>query len=73
MRVECAWCGVVLSEVEPGLGPVSHGICASCSMTMERAFFKSRVAAQQKRHSDRRLHPRPTTLPLPGFLPSGAA
>lgn len=73
MRVECAWCGVVLSEAKSGSGPVSHGICTSCSLTMERAYFKSRLAAQQKRQSNRRLHPRAATLPLPGFSPSGIA
>ena len=73
MRVECAWCGVVLSEVQSGSGPVSHGICPSCSITMERAYFKSRIAAQQKRKTKHRLRHRAATLPLPGFSASGLA
>ncbi len=65
MRVVCAWCGVVLSEAQTGV--VSHGICASCSIAVERAFFMSRVRA--KHMHPRRLGPQSpgATLPLPGF------
>jgi hypothetical protein len=66
MRVVCAWCGEVLSDAA---GPVSHGICASCSMVVERAFHAS-LAARSRPHAARR--PRAgagSTLPLPGFLP----
>lgn len=36
-RVECAWCGVMLS---PGAEPVSHGICPDClsEATRDDAF-----------------------------------
>ncbi len=65
MRVVCAWCGVVLSGDS---GPVSHGICASCSLNVEKAFHASlarRKAANPVRR--RRRMPAPT-LPLPGFF-----
>lgn len=67
MQVVCAWCGIVLSEVKSGSGPISHGICASCSLTMERAFFKSRVLGQSNRPHSRRHRATGVTLPLPGF------
>ena len=69
MRVVCAWCGVVLSDLN---GPVSHGICDSCSLTVERAFHKSvlqkRLAARKRNRPDRA-----PTLPLPGFTLPGFA
>lgn len=71
MRVMCAWCGAVLSE-SAGAGPVSHGICASCSLTVERAFVKSRLIKRTQgrvtRHKGRSATP---TLPLPGFMSAG--
>ena len=65
MRVVCAWCGVVLSDAS---GPVSHGICPSCSLTVERAFHIA--AAKKKRPSSKRRdrEHRVPTLPLPGFF-----
>jgi hypothetical protein len=70
MRVVCAWCGVVLSEAESG--PVSHGICDSCSLTVERAFAKSKILkTAQRKASPNVRRPRPGTLPLPGFLVAG--
>jgi|GEM_PF-5330406 len=66
MRVVCAWCGDVLADAA---GPVSHGICASCAMTVERAFHASlaaRTRVMRHRRSRRGAVP---TLPLPGFLP----
>ena len=71
MRVVCAWCGAVLSETAAA-GPVSHGICASCSLTVERAFLKSKLLKRGKpavTHRQRR--PTSPTLPLPGFLHAG--
>lgn len=68
MRVVCAWCGVVISESTEAT-PVSHGICASCSMTLERSFFKSRLLKGDAQVAARR--PRRTqapSLPLPGFV-----
>jgi hypothetical protein len=35
MRVVCAWCGITVTEGEPGDTQVSHGICSECS----RRFF----------------------------------
>ena len=72
MRVVCAWCGVLLSESQAG--PVSHGICASCSLTVERAFLKTKVVKNQapRRPSRHRTGQAPT-LPLPGFLSAGRA
>lgn len=71
MRVVCAWCGVVLSDAS-GAGPVSHGICASCSLTVERAFVKSKLLKRGKANGGRRVRrPSTPTLPLPGFLSPG--
>ncbi len=71
MRVVCAWCGAVLSE-SAGAGPVSHGICESCSLTVQRAFVKSRLIKRTPgragRHKGRAATP---TLPLPGFMSAG--
>lgn len=70
MNVVCAWCGVVLSEAA---GPVSHGICASCSLTVERAFHKA-SAHEVKPARARRTHARrAATIPLPGFSLPGRA
>ena len=63
MRVVCAWCGVVLSGER---GPVSHGICASCSLTVERAYLLS-LARRQEKPKRRQRRPLPG-LPLPGFF-----
>ncbi len=70
MRVVCAWCGVVLSDAA---GPVSHGICPSCSLTMERAFHQSLMRKKRGLRA-RKTHPRRAhTLPLPGFTVPGHA
>ncbi len=69
MRVVCAWCGVVLSE-STGAGPVSHGICASCSLSVEQAFYKAKLLKREARRMPRRPHRSPApSLPLPGFAP----
>lgn len=31
MRAECAWCGAIIAEGEPGDTQVSHGICPRCA------------------------------------------
>ena len=65
MRVVCAWCGAVLTDAA---GPVSHGICDSCSLTMERAWHRrGTVRPVVRRTAVGR------TLPLPGFGPAGVA
>ena len=69
MRVVCAWCGAVLSESHSG--PVSHGICPSCSLTVERAFLKAKVAKNGKPLRAARRPSHGPTLPLPGFLSAG--
>lgn len=70
MRVVCAWCGAVLSEASGG--PVSHGICASCSLTVERAFVQAKLLKQKAARPQRRQRPAHSlTLPLPGFLSAG--
>lgn len=70
MRVVCAWCGTVLTDAA---GPVSHGICDSCSLTMERAWHKSLAHRRGTvRPVVRRTAPG-RTLPLPGFGPAGIA
>jgi hypothetical protein len=66
MQVVCAWCGGILSGTG---GPVSHGICASCSMTVERAFLKSQLAHRGPARLT--LKRRGETLPLPGFSAPG--
>ncbi len=69
MRVVCAWCAMVLSDVN---GPVSHGICDSCSATVERAFH--RTLAQRRLDARRRSRAnaeRTQSLPLPGFYLAG--
>ncbi len=71
MRVVCAWCGTTLSGVE---GPVSHGICGSCSISVERAFHRTLLHRQRlDRARKRRRAALSLTLPLPGFpLPEPA-
>jgi hypothetical protein len=65
MQVVCAWCGATLSGKD---GPVSHGICGSCSLSVERAFHRSLLARQRPVHQRRRRRAgRGLTLPLPGF------
>jgi hypothetical protein len=64
MRVVCAWCGDVLAD---GSGPVSHGICPSCSLTVERAFHKSLIKRRASAIARKRRQAGPT-LPLPGFF-----
>ena len=64
MRVVCAWCGLILSDAS---GPVSHGICASCSMAVERAFHRGLAASRTTRRK-RRARARGGTMPLPGFF-----
>lgn len=68
MRVVCAWCGAVLTD---SAGPVSHGICDSCSLTVERAWHKS--LAHRRGAGTRQPHRAAPgrTMPLPGFGPSG--
>jgi hypothetical protein len=67
MRVVCAWCDLVLADTG---GPVSHGICDSCSLSVERAFHKSLL--QKRLAARRRFRPeRAPTLPLPGFAMPG--
>ena len=34
MRLECAWCGLVLAD---GAGPVTHGICSVCEQYVDVA------------------------------------
>jgi hypothetical protein len=35
MSCQCAWCGIMLSEVtEPCNCPVSHGICLECAQAV---------------------------------------
>ena len=43
VKVECAWCGIVMSEGEP---PVSHGICESCEAAMEEEEAKKDAERQ---------------------------
>ncbi len=64
MLVVCAWCGTTLSG---RAGPVSHGICSCCALSVERAFHRSLLVRQR---AVRRRRPRTAdslTLPLPGF------
>ena len=70
MRVVCAWCGVVMSDAA---GPVSHGICPNCSLTVERAWHRTLVnrKAGVSRAVKRPFHA--PTLPLPGFHLAGNA
>ena len=70
MRVVCAWCGDVLSGAA---GPVSHGICASCSLTVERAFHQSLMKKKVESRAAKRRPERARTLPLPGFPVPGRA
>ena len=66
MRVVCAWCGLILSDAT---GPISHGICPSCSMAVERAFHRGLAASRTNRRR-RRASARNSTMPLPGFFPA---
>ena len=69
MRVVCAWCGAVLTEAA---GPVSHGICDSCSLNVERAWHKSLAHRRGGgRPVARRAAAPGRTLPLPGFSATG--
>lgn len=70
MRVVCAWCG---DELSGKSGPVSHGICPSCSLTVERAFQRSLMEKHKGRSRLRKaVVERAPTLPLPGFTLPGA-
>jgi hypothetical protein len=65
MLVVCAWCGTTLSGKE---GPVSHGICDGCSLSVERAFHRSLLVRPRAQYQGRhRRARRGLTLPLPGF------
>lgn len=64
MQVVCAWCGTTLSGQA---GPVSHGICSSCSLTIERAYHRSLREERRGPSIHKRRAVRGLTRPLPGF------
>ena len=49
-RTICAWCKRVIRE---GNGPLSHGICKPCSVTLSRRLAAER--APQARTDERRV------------------
>lgn len=63
MRVVCAWCGSLRRGER---GPISHGICETCSALFERAYLRA-LAERSGRKRARVRPPRRAGAFLPGF------